>query len=694
MSTRKYLSGYEKLLKKRKIEKQIESQKGSMDKFVTNIKKNTIESLLSNGEKFDRRWLVYSKDLDKAFSHGSSTNQLTNEGTNDWRNISNKIKNHETSKERVTNMNAWIDLEMRLLKNKTIDKNFQEQVNKEKDHWKKVLLRIISVVKNLGKNNLAFRGKNEKIYQENNGNFLSLIEMIAKFDPVMQEHVRRIQHGAIRNHYLGHNIQNELIQLLANEIKGKIIEKIKEAKYFSIILDCTPCGDQLYPLCKKEPGPVSNLREREYPSTINKRRDRIILRGEVKNARGDLTESENYSHLGTSIRVKSGPYTPDVSHQEQMTLVLRYDTSGKGLFNEIISVIKSLELDINDVRGQGYDNGSNMKGKRQGVQKIIIDINPRAFYTLCGCHNLNLVLCDVANSCPKAISFFGLVQRIYALFSSSPKRWKILQDNISSLTIKPLSQTRWESRIEKIRDALLQLAKTSEDPKTKSEVDCLATYELENFEFLLGMTIWYDILFAVNSVSKNLQSKDMHIDVAIDQLKGLISFFKKYREDGFTSAMISSKEIAIKMEIEPIFHEKRIIRRKKQFDENVNDEITQSAKESFRINYFLYIVDQAISSIESRFEQFQIYEDIFDLYSELIVLKEVVQIDENTPINVLNYLKRLDSFPNAYIAYRILLTIPITVASAERKRLSGLAILSIEKKMSEELKYKNLISLI
>ena len=33
--------------------------------------------------------------------------------------------------------------------------------------------------------------------------------------------------------------------------------------------------------------------------------------------------------------------------------------------------------------------------------------------------------------------------------------------------------------------------------------------------------------------------------------------------------MNSSKEIASKMEIEPIFREKRIIRRKKQFDENV-----------------------------------------------------------------------------------------------------------------------------
>jgi hypothetical protein len=165
--------------------------------------------------------------------------QLVNEGTNDWKNLSTKLKSHKTTNEYITNMNDWIDLEMRLLKNKTIDKNVQEQINKEKDHWKKVLLRIITAVKSFGKNNLAFRGQNEKIYQENNGNFLSLIKMIAKFDPVMKEHIRRIKDGEIHNHYLGHNIQNELVHLLPTEVKWSIIEKVREAKYFSIILDCT-----------------------------------------------------------------------------------------------------------------------------------------------------------------------------------------------------------------------------------------------------------------------------------------------------------------------------------------------------------------------------------------------------------------------------------------------------------------------
>ena len=55
-----------------------------------------------------------------------------------------------------------------------------------------------------------------------------------------------------------------------------------------------------------------------------------------------------------------------------------------------------------------------------------------------------------------------------------------------------------------------------------------------------------------------------------------------------------------------------------------------------------------------------------NLAEVLKVLKEVLQINENSPINVLNYVKRLEFFPNACIAFRILLTILVTVAFAER----------------------------
>ena len=158
----------------------------------------------------------------------------------DWRNLSGNLKRHETSSEHVTNMNTWRDLQIRLLKNKTIDKSVQDLINKEKDRWKNVLQRIIAIIKTLGKNNFPFQGTKEKIYQENNGIFLSLIETIAEFDPVMQEHIHCIQQGEIHNHYLGHKIQNALIQMIANEIRSKIIKKVKEAKHFSIILDCTP----------------------------------------------------------------------------------------------------------------------------------------------------------------------------------------------------------------------------------------------------------------------------------------------------------------------------------------------------------------------------------------------------------------------------------------------------------------------
>ncbi|XP_058181187.1 uncharacterized protein LOC131299619 [Rhododendron vialii] len=205
-----------------------------------------------------------------------------------------------------------------------------------------------------------------------------------------------------------------------------------------------------------------------------------------------------------------------------------------GYFYKSNRVLVSLQLDIGDLKGQGYDNGSNMKGKNKGVQTRVLEVNSRAFYMLCGWHSLNFVLCNMANSYSKAKIFFEVVQRLYVLFSSSTQRWAILKDNlkdVKGLTLKTLSQIRWESRIEsiksityhpsKLKDALVDANDTTESI-AQSEAKSLAKNELENFEFLFAMAIWYKLLFAVNIVSKFLQSEDMCIDLAIEKLKDLI----------------------------------------------------------------------------------------------------------------------------------------------------------------------------
>jgi hypothetical protein len=136
-----------------------------------------------------------------------------------------------------------------------------------------------------------------------------------------------------------------------------------------------------------------------------------------------------------------------------------------------------------------------------------------------------------------------VIQRIYTTFANSTKRWKILKDIIAGLNLKSLSYTRWESRVDSVkvvrfqisdvREALLQVAESDKVPLTSSQAQSLAEHELGDFEFVSSLVIWFEILSNINMVSKELQSKDMLIDVAIEYVQGLITFFSKYRKLDF-----------------------------------------------------------------------------------------------------------------------------------------------------------------
>ena len=101
--------------------------------------------------------------------------------------------------------------------------------------------------------------------------------------------------------------------------------------------------------------------------------------------------------------------------------------------------------------------------------------------------------------------------------------------------------------------------------------------------------------------------------------------------------------------------------------------------------------------------------DANDLFVELKFLQNLMPKENIGPIEILNFLKCHDCFPNASIAYRVLFTIPVTVASAERsffklkllksymrstmtqQRLNDLATIALESDVLEKIDYEGMI---
>lgn len=666
---------------------------------------------LSNGEEIDREWLVYSKSKNSVFCFFCKlfSNEVISvsgrEGYSDWQNMSTFLRQHEKSPHHIKAAISYRELSQRLKSGKTIDDENQRIIKSETEHWYEVLKRLLTIVQFLGAQGLAFRGTNDKIFQENNGNFLKLVEHISRFDAVLSEHLRRITSKETHVHYLSKEIQNEFIDVLARKVNEFILSELHKATYYSIILDCTP----------------------------------------------------------------------DVSHQEQMTLVVRFvhaipgenaiikeyflgflqafDTSGEGLTALLLDELSKRGIALNNMRGQGYDNGSNMKGKHVGVQKRILDLNPRAFFVPCGSHSLNLVVNDAALSCTVAVNFFSNVQEIYNYFSASIHRWDILKHHVTNLTVKPLSETRWESRIdalEPLRYHIDEIYDAVYAASTDAKIDVFGrntatgiAKKITDFRFLCCLITWYEVLFKINLVSKTLQAKEVNLNSAMTLIESVKSFLIKMRtENGFNNVVTDAKELADKLGISSEFPNETVVRArikvKRQFLYEGVDEPIKTGKDAFKINFFFVILDTAFSSLSERFDlmhnhsqHFQFLYDLKklendeektikgncqrlsevltagderdinaeDLFKEISILIPMLSQEESSPHTTLSYLttnRLIDIFPNVFIALRILLTLPISVASGERsfsklkriknylrssisqERLSGLATLAIE----------------
>jgi hypothetical protein len=108
-------------------------------------------------------------------------------------------------------------------------------------------------------------------------------------------------------------------------------------------------------------------------------------------------------------------------HERFFDLVHVKDTLALILKNGISNVLSRYCLDIQNIRGQGYDGASNMRGEWNGLQILFLNDCPCAYYVHCFAHRLQLALVAAFREVSYAHEFFTNLNFIVNVANASCK---------------------------------------------------------------------------------------------------------------------------------------------------------------------------------------------------------------------------------------------------------------------------------
>ncbi|CAM8941219.1 unnamed protein product [Rhodiola kirilowii] len=231
----------------------------------------------------------------------------------------------------------------------------------------------IAAVKYLGKEGLPFRGHDESSNSSSRGHFIEIIKSYASMNNRLQKLFLKMLLNMPCT--FAPSIQKEILDIIATKIRNKIRQEIGDAK-FCILVD----------------------------------------------------------------------ESLDVSHKEQMAIILRFidedgflqeryfeivsveDTTSANLKKHICEVLSTNKLQVQNIRGQGYDGASNMRGQFHGLKTLFLmtALMPIMFIALL--IRLQLALNACARDVPDMQLFFQMLSSIVAFVGSSSKRTNLLKD--------------------------------------------------------------------------------------------------------------------------------------------------------------------------------------------------------------------------------------------------------------------------
>ncbi|KAK9670576.1 hypothetical protein RND81_13G210600 [Saponaria officinalis] len=436
-------------------------------------------------DKF-RSWLEYSPEKDAAFcfpcflfNKPESNKAFIIDGFKDWKHATGKGGAFIVHVGTAPNSS-----------HQNAEKQLQDFLHQER-HLANIYAKQtpIDIAKNrlwLAMQGLAMRGRDESENSSNRENFLELIKHQTSFNKDVANAVlnKAPRHAS----YISSDIQKEILQIFGEKIKRTIREEIGGYP-FCIIVD--------------EAGDVSG-----------KQQMAIILKF--------------VNNLG-------------LVNERFFSIVHVDDTCAMTLKKGIFEVLSHCQFDLKNLRGQGYDGTSNMSGKWKGLQALVNEQCPYAYFVHCFAHRLQLALVAAAKDVIPIFQFFSklsfvVVNYILASYKRVNELQKAYSNEIKMLiedgeletgiglnqasNLQRPGDTRWSSHLMSISSLMKMFSATCSifhkliDEGDTSVERAQATTALDtmtSFEFIFLLHLMKKVLELSNLLSQALQRKSQDI---------------------------------------------------------------------------------------------------------------------------------------------------------------------------------------
>jgi len=261
----------------------------------------------------------------------------------------------------------------------------------------------------------------------NQGNFREILKYrVLSGDKVLEDHLKSLNARAT---YISPIIQNDLIKCCKHFIMNKIIDEVKENKYFSIIFDET-----------------TDISHTSQMSLIL----RYVHKGIIKENFIAFIDFHKHAFSSNNYKDQCNNDSEDDEVVDINSTILEPKLTGEILGKTVVSILKELNLDCLNCVGIATDGCSVMTSTLRGAVQFVQSYAPHAVYSPCSNHSLNLSISKLS-SVQAIRNSVGLIKEVISFFNMSSKRNYVLLTVLKeNPRLKSLCETRWIERNDSI----------------------------------------------------------------------------------------------------------------------------------------------------------------------------------------------------------------------------------------------------